>query len=59
MACLYWVITTFTTVGYGDITPKTDKEMIFTIIVQFLGVMFFAYLMGSISSIISDFYARD
>ncbi len=35
---LYFSTATMTTVGYGDITPKTDTGKIFTIIYAFSGV---------------------
>ena len=35
---LYFSAATMTTVGYGDITPKTDAGKIFTIIFVFAGV---------------------
>ena len=35
---LYFSAATMTTVGYGDITPKTDLGKIFTIIYVFAGV---------------------
>lgn len=35
---LYFASATMTTVGYGDITPKTDAGKIFTIIYVFAGV---------------------
>jgi len=38
-----------TTVGYGDITPKNNEEYLFTIIVEFVGIAFFASIMGSIN----------
>jgi hypothetical protein len=47
----YWVITTITTVGYGDIKGYTPEEYIFTIFVQFLGMGVFSYLMNSINSL--------
>lgn len=34
----YFSVTTLTTVGYGDLAPRTDGGKIFTIIYIFLGV---------------------
>ncbi len=50
---LYWSVTTLTTVGYGDITPTTNVQYIYTIVVEILGVGFYGYLIGNIASILS------
>ena len=49
IASLYWVVTTLTTVGYGDITGATYQEQLFTMAVEFIGIAFFALIMGSIN----------
>jgi hypothetical protein len=53
MRSLYWTAVTFSSVGYGDITGKTTEEYIYSMFVEFLGIMCFAYLMGSLTSLIS------
>ena len=45
------MITTLTTVGYGDIKGYTPEEYEFTIFVEFLGIGVFSYLMNSINSL--------
>jgi hypothetical protein len=34
IAAFYWVITTFTTVGYGEIKGTTENELLFTILTE-------------------------
>lgn len=47
----YWIFEVITTVGYGDYTGATSQEYIFSIILEFLGLTFFSFLMGSINGI--------
>lgn len=49
----YWIFTVITTVGYGDFSGRTNNEYIFSIILEFFGLSFFSFLMGSISGIFS------
>lgn len=50
---VYWVITTLTTVGYGDYKGYTPMEFIFQMVVEFLGIGVFSYLMGSINTLVA------
>ncbi|KXZ53940.1 hypothetical protein GPECTOR_6g858 [Gonium pectorale] len=53
LTSLYWAFTTTATVGYGDITPKTDKEKIIAIFVMCLGVSLVGYVTSSITNIMA------
>lgn len=50
---LYWAFTTIATVGYGDITPITLNEKLFTMMTMIMSSGVFAYTVGSIGSLIS------
>jgi len=45
------VLTTLTTVGYGDIKGYTSVEYGFTMGVEFVGILFFSIIMSSINAI--------
>mmetsp|Transcript_51240 Transcript_51240/g.70370 ORF Transcript_51240/g.70370 Transcript_51240/m.70370 type:complete len:272 (-) Transcript_51240:2283-3098(-) len=45
----YFVLTTITTVGYGDISGGSAHEYIFCMCVEFIGLTFFSFLLGTIS----------
>ena len=51
---LYWTMKTMTTTGYGDITPRSDVELVFTILVVLYGHALFAYLFGTIATSFSQ-----
>jgi hypothetical protein len=54
IAAIYWVMTTCTTVGYGDFSGSTNEELLFQMLTQFLGIGFFGYIIGNISSMIGQ-----
>eukprot|EP00929_Paragymnodinium_shiwhaense_P007395 TRINITY_DN111296_c0_g1_i1.p1 TRINITY_DN111296_c0_g1~~TRINITY_DN111296_c0_g1_i1.p1 ORF type:complete len:947 (-),score=98.98 TRINITY_DN111296_c0_g1_i1:133-2973(-) len=49
---LYYVLTTMTTVGYGDISPVTIPEMLFGVFLLLISCLVFAWLTGSIFEVI-------
>ena len=52
IAGIYWVITTFTTVGYGDFAGNNIEEFFYQMAVEFNGIMIFSYLMGNMNNIV-------
>ena len=51
----YFVMTTVSTVGYGDIIPGTTWERVFCVLLMFVGVSAFTFVSGALSSIISNY----
>ena len=51
---MYWVVTTLTTVGYGDFKGYTPVEYGFQMLIEFLGIGVFSFLMGAISALFSS-----
>lgn len=45
-------MTTLSTVGFGDITAKSNIEKVVSVVTMFCGVGFFSYIMGNFISII-------
>ena len=50
----YFVMTTITTVGYGDFVGHTTYEYIFSMCVEFIGLSFFSFLTGVVKEMFSD-----
>ena len=50
--CMYYSLTTLSTVGYGDWSPQSIMEKIFGSIIQIFGVTFFSILMNKFQDIV-------
>lgn len=50
----YFVIVTLTTVGYGNVTPKTYNEKVLAIILILIGVFVFSAITALMSSFLTD-----
>ena len=52
-ASLYWAFTTISTVGYGDLTPRSAGERLFAIIAMIFGTGIYAYIVGEVSAMVT------
>jgi len=51
---LYWCISTITTIGYGDITPSNNAQILYAIAVMIFGVGMYGYVIANIATIIAN-----
>ena len=51
---IYYIITTVTTVGYGDLYCYTPKEKIFAILIEIVGIVAYSYILTSISNYVKS-----
>jgi hypothetical protein len=51
---LYWVVTTVSTVGFGDIAPARDLEYAVSIFVMLMGASMYAFMIGTVASVVSN-----
>lgn len=52
IASIYWVMSTLTTIGYGDFSGTTTYEYIFQIFTIFIGIGFFSYIVANFNSML-------
>lgn len=51
---LYWTVTTITTIGYGDITPRGTDQILFVIMVQIFGAAMYGLVIGNIAGLLAN-----
>lgn len=51
---IYWSVTTLTTIGYGDITPVTNVQTIYTMCIMLVGAGAYGYLVANIATILAN-----
>jgi voltage-gated potassium channel len=50
----YWAVTTIATIGYGDVTPVTPMQTIFTISIEVIGAGLYGYVIAIFASLIAN-----
>ena len=50
---LYWIFEVLSTVGYGDFSGSTNKEMLFTIFLEFGGLLLFSTMMALLIQLVT------
>lgn len=58
ISALYWSISTLMTVGYGDITAYTTVEKVICMLWMMVGVGFYSFTIGTLSSVLSSIDAK-
>lgn len=53
LASFYFIVTTITTVGYGDISPLRHYERLFTCILMVIGVVSYSMAISQITAIMT------
>ena len=48
IALFYFIITSLTTIGLGDLTPLNEGEQLFMVVILALGVGLFSYIMNEL-----------
>lgn len=59
VVAVYFVMTTISTVGYGDILPRTTPETIVLIFIQITGVIFHAFITSNLVKLLIDPLSSD
>ncbi|XP_038076431.1 potassium voltage-gated channel subfamily H member 6-like isoform X2 [Patiria miniata] len=57
ITALYFTFSSLTSVGFGNVSPNTNSEKIFSICVMLIGSLMYASIFGNVSAIIQRLYS--
>ncbi|XP_048416779.1 potassium voltage-gated channel subfamily H member 6a isoform X1 [Stegostoma tigrinum] len=57
VTALYFTFSSLTSVGFGNVSPNTNSEKIFSICVMLIGSLMYASIFGNVSAIIQRLYS--
>ncbi|XP_031563949.1 potassium voltage-gated channel subfamily H member 6-like isoform X4 [Actinia tenebrosa] len=58
ITALYFTLSSLTSVGFGNVSPNTNTEKIFSICVMLIGSLFYAAIFGNVAAIIARLYSN-
>ena len=56
---VYFVITSFSSIGYGDIKAYSTDEKQFIILLEMVGIGFYGYMLGTIQKLFLAIQTKD
>uniref|UniRef100_A0A1I8ITY1 Cyclic nucleotide-binding domain-containing protein n=1 Tax=Macrostomum lignano TaxID=282301 RepID=A0A1I8ITY1_9PLAT len=57
ITALYFIFSSLTSVGFGNISPNTNSEKVFSIFVMLIGSLMYASIFGNVAAIIQRLYS--
>ena len=57
ITALYFTFSSLTSVGFGNVSPNTDNEKVFSIVIMMVGSLLYAMIFGNVSAIIQRLYS--
>ncbi|XP_022247096.1 potassium voltage-gated channel subfamily H member 5-like isoform X5 [Limulus polyphemus] len=57
VTALYFTFSSLTSVGFGNVSPNTNMEKIFSILIMLIGSLMYASIFGNVSAIIQRLYS--
>ncbi|XP_041822900.1 potassium voltage-gated channel subfamily H member 8-like [Melanotaenia boesemani] len=58
IASLYFILTSLTSVGFGNVSANTDAEKIFSICIMVSGALMYALVFGNVTAILQGMYSH-
>lgn len=59
LASLYYIVTTFSSVGYGEIKTSNSQEMQFNLLMMMVGIGFYGYMVGTLQKLFANLQTKD
>ncbi|XP_076361648.1 voltage-gated inwardly rectifying potassium channel KCNH6-like isoform X2 [Tachypleus tridentatus] len=57
VTALYFTFSSLTSVGFGNVSPNTNMEKIFAVLIMLIGSLMYASIFGNVSAIIQRLYS--